>query len=401
MRISDVLENWGCVSVTYLWGCMKPRRFLVVPDSFKGTLSAEEAAEAIRQGIAAALPEAEIACFPLADGGEGSSSIAARSIGGELVELEVVGPEAEPVKGFYYRSADCALIELAAASAFTQSKNPSETAARATTYGFGQLIAHAIDQGATSIRLFLGGSATTDAGVGMARALGARFLDAEGKELVESEAPTPFPGEQLESIASYDDSELRKRLAGIDIAAIVDVDNPLCGADGAAQTYGPQKGADPDTVRFLDAALASFAEVVAKQRGQDEQKTPGVGAAGGAGFGVLTLLEGKLLPGSAFFLDLIEFDQRLGEIDLVVTGEGKTDWQSLHGKLLNEVVSRTAESKTPVVGLCGKNELDPKELKNYPHTQIISITRADAMENAFEALRELAETTFNSLEIDG
>ena len=369
---------------------LKATRFLVVPDSFKGTLSAERAAEAIRQGILAVNADAEVRCFPLADGGEGSSSIAANSIAARRIELSVTGPEGEVVDGFYYSNGKTALIELAAASGFTQSNKPKKTAAVATTYGTGQLIAHAIEHGAKTIRVFLGGSATTDGGVGMARALGARFFAADGNELVAIQA-AGFAGEQLDRIADYDDQPLRAKLAGVNVAAVVDVDNPLCGPNGAAHTYGPQKGADASTVLELDAALRSFAKVVAKKRGSDEQNTAGVGAAGGAGFGVLTLLGGALIPGSAFFLDLIEFDRQLSQIDVVITGEGQADWQSLHGKLLNEIVSRTATSKTPVVSLCGKNALTEEELRDFPHTRVFGMRRPDAMTNAFPALKELAE----------
>ena len=381
---------------------MATPRVLIVPNGFKGTLSAGEAAAAIRDGFAAAIPDGHYQLFPLADGGQGSSEIIGANIGAPRVELEVIGPEGLPVTGFYFAKDGKAFVELAAASGLTLSKEPENTAAIATTFGTGQLIRHAIEGGAKEVTLFLGGSATTDGGVGFAKAVGYKFLDSAGNVMPTAveyqQKGEPFDGERLAAIASIDAQTATEFLGGVKLAAVVDVDNPLVGKNGAAHIYGPQKGLDRAAVLELDRALGHLAEVVGKNTSEDYALVPGAGAAGGSGFGMLAFLGGELIQGPKFFLDTIDYDTRLAESDLVITGEGKVDFQSIEGKLLAEVLSRAAEKRVPVISLAGVNALSDEEIAAFPNFKSYGITTPNALTEPYKALRGLAESVARGLE---
>ncbi|MCC6952793.1 MAG: glycerate kinase [Deltaproteobacteria bacterium] len=360
-------------------GVVDPR-VLVVIDKFKGTLTAAEAATCVAAGFRSVFPNMRIDTFPLADGGEGSSAIAGEAIGAQRVELEVCGPHGEPVRGFYYRKNGKALIELAAASGLVLvDKTSGRSACSATTFGFGQLIRHAVENGATEIQLFLGGSASTDGGIGFAKALGARFFDARGDLIPGPTGDEPYAGERLGDVARIELSELHERLGNVSIVAAVDVDNPLCGENGCAAIYGPQKGLTPTLIPVIDGHLSRIAKLVSKTIDRNYADVPGAGAAGGSGFGVLAFLNGRLVPGSDFFLDLIEFERLAKEADYVITGEGKIDSQSLSGKLLSAICKRCEKLQRPVIAFGGILGLTPEELGQYPQLRAFGLGRDDCL----------------------
>lgn len=361
---------------------------IIVPDSYKGTLPAPDVAQAIRAGFQATFADAHFKVFPLADGGEGSSSLIAEIVGAERVTRVVCGPESAPVDGFYFLSADRsrAFVELAAASGYALSRDAKRTARVATTYGTGELIRHAIESGVNEVVLFLGGSATTDGGVGIAKALGYRFYDSAGRIL-----ETGPGGERLAEIARIEcDRGLDEMLSRVRFVAVADVANPLYGERGAAHVYGPQKGLDEAGVRELDQGLRNLAEVTARDLGRDLSQTRGGGAAGGAGFAVLAFLRGTLRPGAQYFLDLIDFDRHAADASLIITGEGKVDAQSIEGKLLNELLLRTERLGKPLLSLSGVVDLSPERLAEHPQFHVFGLGRMDALERPGAALEFLA-----------
>lgn len=372
-------------------------KILIVPDSFKGTLDAPLVAAAVKKGFLRIFPKALIDCFPMADGGEGSSSIVGAILGATRVEVPAVGPEGRLVEGFYYQSRDGAraFIELAAASGLPLSKNPKQTAPQATTFGTGQLVRHAITHGARQVTLFLGGSATSDAGVGMAKAIGFKFLDAAGAEMPDAltylERGHDFPGERLSEIAEIRSGTAASLLEGVQVVAVVDVPNSLFGAHGAAYIYGPQKGLDPDGVRIVDVGLEHVAFIVKRDLRNDYAQLPGAGAAGGAGYGVLAFFGGELQPGAPYFLDLIDFNIKASGADLVITGEGKVDVQSVEGKLLRELLVRTAERGKPLLSLAGTVDLAAEHFERNPHFSAFGLGRPDALTKTACALELLAQ----------
>lgn len=323
-------------------------KILVAPDSFKGSLTALEAAENIKRGIIKADPKIEVDLLPMADGGEGTVQSLVDAAGGEIIKKEVTGPLGEKVKAFYGLLGDgeTAVIEMAAASGLAlvpeEKRNPLKT----TTYGTGELIAAALEDGVKEIIIGIGGSATNDAGVGMAQALGAEILDAQGKEI-------SFGGENLDQIAEINLEKLDSRLNDVKILAACDVDNPLYGKEGAAYVYAPQKGADKEMTAELDQKLRYFNQLVIEEINKDMNKIPGAGAAGGLGAGLAVFLEAELRAGVKIILDFVGFEKRLEGVDLVITGEGRLDGQSIFGKTPVGVAVTAAEKKIPVIALAG------------------------------------------------
>ncbi len=371
---------------------------LIIPDSYKGNLSSNRVAAILAESFRWAFPQANVAAYPMADGGESSSEIVGEMLGATRVEHEVCGPEGTAVTGFYYleknpqTSNRRAFIELAAASGFALSKNPQLTATRATTYGTGELIKRAIEAGATEIFLFLGGSATTDGGVGFAKALGWNFFAATGALLPPPDlnAGTTYPGEQLDKLAKLDVGKSPELLRGVKIIGITDVRNPLYGPEGAAYIYGPQKGADPAAVESLDKGLRNLEATYADTFDRQLKDIPGTGAAGGTGFGVLAFLGGTLQDGPSFFLDLIEFDKRLPTLDLIVTGEGKVDAQSMRGKLLRELLNRTHETKVPLISFAGVSDLRLTDLEAHPNFKAFGLGHVECLRDPEQALTLLS-----------
>jgi len=321
-------------------------KILLAPDSFKGSLSAPEVVANLREGILRVVPEAQVDMLPVADGGEGTCMAIVAALGGEIIEAEVTGPNGNRVNAYFGRAGDMAIIEMAAASGLHLAPRDALRPREATTYGTGELMLHALNAGCKRVLLGIGGSATTDGGAGMAQALGVRFLDEAGEEFV------PV-GENLARVAKIDMSGLLPALRGIEVITMCDIDNPLCGKNGAAHIFGPQKGADPAMVEYLDGQLSAIARTVGRELGRDVADLPGAGAAGGMGGGMVAFLGSRLQMGIETVLDTVGFDRLVSDADLVLSGEGKIDTQSLRGKVVIGVARRCKKHGVPLVALVG------------------------------------------------
>lgn len=304
-----------------------PRRVLVAPDSFKGSLSAVQAAEAMERGVLAAWPDARVVKVPIADGGEGTVEALVTATRGRFETRTVRGPLGQPVEARWGVLGDgrTAVIEMAAASGITLVPEGRRDPRVSSTFGTGQLLRAALDQGFGRIVIGIGGSATNDGGSGLARALGVRFLDGRGE-------PLPEGGAALARLASIDLAGVDPRLAGAEILVACDVDNPLTGPRGASEVFGPQKGATPAVVAELDRALDHYAHVATDATGRDVARRPGAGAAGGLGAGLLFFTPARLVPGIDLVLDSTRFDEQVRGASLVIVGEGRTDHQTAMGK---------------------------------------------------------------------
>ena len=323
-------------------------RIVIAPDSYKGSVSALAAAQAMARGVRAVFPDAEVVCVPIADGGEGTVEALVAATHGRLVEQQVRGPLGEPVRARWGVLGDgaTAVIEMAAASGLPLVPRERRDPRVTTTFGTGQLIAAALDAGLGRLVVGIGGSATNDGGTGMARALGARFLDADGREL-------PEGGAALARLSRIDLAGLDPRLARADLVVACDVDNPLTGPRGASAVYGPQKGATPEMVVELDAALGRYAEVASAATGRRVAEVPGAGAAGGLGAGLLFFTPARLRPGVGIVLEVTGFAGLVERADLVLTGEGRTDFQTAMGKAPVGVAAAARRHGVPVVCLAG------------------------------------------------
>ncbi|GAB1667779.1 TPA: glycerate kinase [Mannheimia haemolytica] len=328
-------------------------KIVIAPDSFKESLTALEVAQAIQQGFSRVFPEAEYQLVPMADGGEGSVQSLVDATHGSLQKISVIAPLANEVEAFLGLSGDqkTAFIEMAAASGLhlvpMEQRNPLIT----TSYGTGQLIKAALDLGVEKIILGIGGSATNDGGVGMLQALGAKFLNAEQREI-------GFGGEALSQIQQIDLSGLDLRLSQVEFEVACDVDNPLCGERGASAIFGPQKGATPEMVETLDYALLHFAETVKSQLGIEIAEKAGAGAAGGMGGGLLLLPNVTLRSGVQIILEATDLAEKLADADLVVTGEGRMDAQSIAGKTPIGVARAAKQFGKPVIAIVGSLKED-------------------------------------------
>lgn len=323
-------------------------RIVVAPDSFKGSLSAIEVAEAMEEGIHAVFSDAEVVKVPIADGGEGTVETLVAATNGSMMSEQVRGPLGDAVQAQWGLLGDgeTAVIEMAAASGLTLIPAEKRNPRIATTYGTGELIKAALDRNIKKIIIGIGGSATNDGGAGMAQALGVKFLDHSGQEL-------PVGGAALADLATIDMSHIDKRLAETTIMVASDVDNPLCGERGASAVFGPQKGATPAMVKELDQALDHYAQVAKTVTGKDVKNFPGAGAAGGLGAGLMLFTQAKLRPGIEIVLEACQFSQKVKEADLVITGEGNTDFQTAHGKAPVGTAKIAQQYNIPVVCLSG------------------------------------------------
>ena len=325
---------------------------VIAPDSFKGSASSRELGELLEQGVRRVAPDARITRFPIADGGEGTVEALVSALDGELISLEVTGPIGEPVVAHYGMvGSDTAVIEMAEASGITLIDQNSANARRASTMGVGQVILDAVSRGAKHVLVGLGGSATSDGGVGMAKALGVRFLNAEGAEV-----PCGLAG--LESLASIDMSGLTDAIEGVEFAALTDVSNPLFGHEGAVYVYGPQKGIEPGELAELDGWMAAYANILERTVGFDVASVAGAGAAGGLGAALVAFCGAKVQPGIERVLDLIDIEQAMEGADLVITGEGRMDSQSAFGKAPVGVAKRAKRHGVPVVAVVGSRADD-------------------------------------------
>jgi glycerate kinase len=325
-----------------------PRLVVVAPDSFKGSLSAIQAAAAMERGVLAAWPDARVVKVPIADGGEGTVEALVEATSGRFETRTVRGPLGRPVDARWGVLGDgvTAVVEMAAASGLTLVPEGRRDPRVASTFGTGQLIRAALDAGFRHVVVGIGGSATNDGGSGMAKALGVRFLDGRGE-------PLPEGGAALSRVASIDLSGVDPRLAETEILVACDVDNPLTGPRGASAVYGPQKGATPAVVQELDLALERFAQVACVATGRDVSRYPGAGAAGGLGAGLLFFTPARLVPGVDLVLDSARFDDVVRGATLVVTGEGRTDHQTAMGKAPVGVARVAQRHGVPVLLVSG------------------------------------------------
>lgn len=323
-------------------------RIVVAPDSFKGSLSSIEVANAMEEGILSVFPDAQVIKVPIADGGEGTTESLVKATGGRFVKNKVIGPLGNLVEACWGVLGDeqTAVIEMAAASGLTLIATGERNPLITTTYGTGQLIKAALDHGIRTLIIGIGGSATNDGGAGMARALGIKFLDSSGNEL-------PDGGAALRDLEKINDTELDPRLAETTILVACDVDNPLCGVRGASAVYGPQKGATPAMVEELDQALKHYSLIAKASTGKDVAEYPGAGAAGGLGAGLMLFTSAQLKPGVEIVLEATNFEEKVKHADLVITGEGRTDFQTAHGKAPVGVASLAQNYKVPTICLSG------------------------------------------------
>ena len=321
------------------------KKCVVVSDSFKGTVSSREICAIAQRVILRHFPACEVVCIPVADGGEGTVDCFIQAMGAQRVEVTVTNALGEKSAAAYARLDELAIIEMAAAAGLPQ-VGARRCPGTATTYGVGELIAHAVGSGCKRILLGLGGSATNDGGCGCAAALGVGFLDADGQSFV------PV-GDTLGRIGRIDTARAEELLRGVEITIMCDVTNPLYGPAGAAYVFAPQKGADAEKVKSLDAGLRHFGDVIRSQLGIDVSAMPGAGAAGGMGAGCVALLGGTIQSGIDAVLDVTGFDRQLEGADLVITGEGRIDSQSADGKVISGVARRTRAKGIPLIAIAG------------------------------------------------
>lgn len=366
-------------------------KILLVPDSFKGTLSSRQVCQVMAGQLRRFFPQAQVKSIPVADGGEGSVEAFLAAAGGERRTRTVTGPFGEPVEAFYGILGDgrTAVIEMAACAGLPLAEgrlNPE----RATTYGVGELLLAAKEAGCTKAILGLGGSCTNDGGAGAAAALGAKFTRADGAAFV----PT---GGTLGEIAALDVFPVAQALQGMELTAMCDIDNPLYGDAGAAAVFAPQKGADAAMVARLDAGLRHLGQVAARCLGRDFSHLPGAGAAGGLGFGMAAFCGAQLRMGIDAVLDAVGFDSLLPGTDVVFTGEGKIDSQSARGKVVSGVAARCRKAGVPVVAVVGQIGQGFEEMYQQGLTAVFSINRAAQpfAESRFHAGENLALTMEN------
>ena len=322
--------------------------YLIATDSFKGSLSSMEAATCVKDGITRVFPDANIILMPVADGGEGTVDAVLSGVNGKAISETVMDPLGRPVEAkFAILSTGEAVIEMAQASGLLRIDPKERNILSASTYGTGQLIKKALDMGCRKICIGIGGSATNDGGVGMAQALGVHFLNESGMEL------SPGGGE-LGKLAKIDCKHIDPRLKEADIIVMCDVNNPLCGPAGASRIYGPQKGATINMVLQLDKNLEHFADIVEKDLEINARNYPGAGAAGGLGMGLMCFTGARLVRGIDAILDLSAFDEELETADVVITGEGKLDLQTMRGKVIFGVLERCEKKSIPVIAVCGR-----------------------------------------------
>lgn len=331
------------------------RKWIVISDSFKGTLSSREICRLARTAAEKAGFDGELITIPVADGGEGTVDCFAEACGGTLVSLAVSGPFGEPVQAQYARLPDgTAVVECAACAGLPMVEGRQDPE-RTTTYGVGELIRHAVEHGAARVIVGLGGSCTNDGGCGATAALGVRFTDAGGKTFV----PT---GGTLQNITGIDVSAARQLLAPVELIAMCDIDNPMYGEHGAAYVFGPQKGADAPMVERLDCGLRALDAAIQRELGSSVAALPGAGAAGAFGAGCVAFLGARLQSGIETVLETVHFDEQLRGCEMVVTGEGKLDEQSVHGKVISGIARHCASAGVEVVALVGALEADADAL---------------------------------------
>lgn len=365
------------------------KKCIVMSDSFKGTLSSAAICRIARQTIPQVFPDCQVLAFPVADGGEGTVACFLEATEARRVCTTVSGPFGAPVQAAYARWDDCAVIEMAAAAGLPLVEGRGDPE-RTTTCGVGELIGHAVDSGCRRILLGIGGSATNDGGCGCAAALGAVFRDEAGQPFV------PVGG-TLRRVAHIDLTPLQRRLAGVSITAMCDVENPLFGENGAACVFAPQKGADEAAVRRLDDGLRVLEQVIRRELGLSVAGLPGAGAAGGLGAGCVAFLGGELRSGIEAILDMLHFDRQLEGTELVITGEGRIDGQSVQGKVISGIARRTKPRGIPLVVIAGSADDSSDAAYDMGVTAIFTTDRTAA---GFPALRSRCQEDYRRTLLD-
>lgn len=367
------------------------KKIVIIPDSFKGTMSSRVIGSIIAEEAASCWTDVQTVRFEVADGGEGSVDAFLSALSGQKIKASVQGPYGETIDSFYGLTDDTAIVEMAAAAGLPL-VGENRQAGKTSTYGVGQLMHNALDHGVRRMILALGGSATNDGGTGAAAALGVRFYDRCGKCFI------PV-GDTLSQIDRIDMSGLDARLANTEIIAMCDIDNPLCGEDGAAAVFGPQKGASPEQVISLDAGLSHLADVIERDIGVDVRHIGGAGAAGGMGAGVMAFFGATLQCGIDVVLDTVRFDEALENASLVITGEGRIDGQSAHGKVIAGIARRAESRHIPVLAIVGDIADDAEKMYDIGVSAIFSINRVaipypEARPRAQRDLRRTVRTVF-------
>lgn len=344
-------------------------KIVIAPDSFKGSLTAVEVSDAIGQGVREIFPEAEIVKIPMADGGDGTVQCLVNATGGEILRKKVTGPLGDEVLASYGILGDkkTAVIEMAEASGLTlvpeNKRNPLIT----TTYGTGQLIKAGLDRGCRKMIIGIGGSATNDGGAGMVQALGVKLLDKDEEEI-------GFGGGELKNITRVDINYMDERLSNTKVLVASDVSNPLCGPKGATKVYGPQKGATPEVIKELDESLAYFAEIIKRDLNKDVKDIPGAGAAGGLGASLMAFLDAELRPGIDIVIEIVKLEQAIKDADLVITGEGKIDSQTIYGKAPIGVAKIAKKYNIPVIAVAAIISDDADIVHQYGINTLLKIS---------------------------
>ena len=360
-------------------------KIVIAPDSYKGSIYASDAARAMADGVRRVLPDAEVVLVPVADGGDGTLETLVETSGGRIITSDVTGPLGETVSAEWGAMGDgvTAVAEMARTSGLALVRLEDRDPLNATTYGLGEVILEALEAGYRRFILGIGGSATNDAGAGMAQALGVRLLDADGADL-------PPGGAALARLDRIDASGLDPRAAEAEFDVACDVNNPLTGPEGASAVYGPQKGATPEMVEQLDAALANFAQVVRRDLGADVNDVPGSGAAGGLGGGIMAFLGGRLRPGVDIVLDTVDLASRLDGADLIITGEGCMDFQTVYNKAPIGVARLAGERDIPVIGVSGSLGDGFTDVHEHGIAAAVAITHAPmTLDEASDRVAEL------------
>jgi glycerate 2-kinase len=366
-------------------------KIVLAPDSYKGSLTAKQACEAMEAGIRRAIPDAEVVKIPMADGGEGTVQSLVDAMAGTFHTVEVTGPLGQKVKAAYGVLGDkeTAVLEMAEASGLylipAEKRNPLVT----TTYGTGELIKSALEQGCRKFIIGIGGSATNDGGMGMAQALGVKFLDRAGN-------PLSFGGGHLGDLSEIDTDDIDPRIQESQFFIACDVDNPLCGPQGASFVFGPQKGATPEMVQQLDMGLDHYAKIIAKGLGKSVSDLPGAGAAGGLGAGMVAFLNAKLQRGIEIVTETVKLKEQLQGVDLLITGEGQCDRQTVRGKTPFGVAKLAKQVNVPVIFIVGRIGAGSEILYEHGIKSIFSMvdgpmTVGEAMDRAVELLTNCTE----------
>lgn len=343
-------------------------KVVVAPNAFKGSLTASQAAAAIARGVREAFPEAEVIEVPVADGGDGTVEALVSAHRGTFLTAQVDGPLGDPVQATYglIDGGRTGVVELATSSGLALIPAERRDPRKASTGGFGQLLIAARNSGASTLIAGIGGSATNDGGAGMAQALGYRLLDSAGVEL-------PGGGAALARLERIDPSGLDQAWRSVNVVVASDVTNPLIGPNGASAVYGPQKGADDEMIRELDAALGKLAAVIERDLGKRVADVPGAGAAGGAGAGLMAFLDARLEPGAPLIVTASGFDEKLPGADLVITGEGRVDSQTAYGKAPGEVAKRAQGARIPVLLIAGSRAPGWEVLSDLGVTAVVTL----------------------------